>query len=188
MRCDYKLPSSARWVLTPGATAANPPAGRTDSIRRLTHPHRSGPTWPWPDLYGASRVKVFSVEFRGLAGPGVTSCGTSVGSVTAIATRRIDCRQFFKVKLGDRAQPFRRTGILEAFGHVVEPGAVFILESQQRRDGDCPTTRTWQGTRRPRCGRGVLTQFGAPARLPFGSGHWSGAEAGSGHGRLDCHS
>ena len=107
---------------------------------------------------------------------------TPVRSVAAIATRRIDCQQFFEVKLCDLAQLFRRAGVLEAFGHIVEPGAVFILESKQRRDGDCPTTRAWQGTRRPRCGRGVLAQFGAPPGLPLGSGHWSGAEAGSGHG------
>ena len=46
----------------------------------------------------------------------------------------LDRRQFFEVKFGDLAQHFCRTGVLETFGHVVEPGAVFILESQQRRD------------------------------------------------------
>ena|SRR6516164_7684609 len=110
--------------------------------------------------------------------------GTPVRSVAAIATRRIDCRQFFEVKFGDLAQLFRRAGVLEAFGHVVEPGAVFILKGEQCRDGDGPTTRAWQGARRPRCGRGVLAQFGAPAGLPLGSGHWSGAEAGSRHGSV----
>jgi DNA-binding NarL/FixJ family response regulator len=61
------------------------------------------------DLYGALRVKAFSIEFGGLPGSGVISCGTPAGSVAAITARWIDCRQFFEVEFGDCAQLFRRT-------------------------------------------------------------------------------
>ena len=99
--------------------------------------------------HGASGVKVLSIEFVGTPWSGLMNCVTPVGSVAAIATRRIDFRQFFEVKFADLARLFRRTGVLEGLRGVSSSQARYpswranstatpIAQRRERGKNDAP--------------------------------------------------
>jgi len=96
-------------------------------------------------------------------------------SVSAVAARRVDRLEFLEVEVGDRLE-------------LVEPGAVFVLQSDQRRNRGCPTSGPWRETRGRRGARsaGLLAQLGTASRLPLGRGQWYLVDAMSGNTDLRC--
>jgi hypothetical protein len=100
-----------------------------------------------------------------------------------------DCRQFFEVKFDDCAQLFRRTRALEALGQVVEPGAVFILETKQRGGGDCPTRRGRErgtGAAAGACWRSLARRRACRSAAVIGWGPRRGLGMVGSIGNCDC--
>ncbi len=62
-------------------------------------------------------------------------------SVAAVATGRVDRLQLLDVELGDCLQLLRQPGCFEIGGKVVQPGAVIVLQLDQR--GDCCRPAPW---------------------------------------------
>ena len=107
-------------------------------------------------------------------------------SVSAVAARRVDRLEFLEVEVGDHLE---RVGQSRSFEVVlVEPGAVFVLQSDQRRNRGCPTSGSWRETRGRRGARssGLLAQLGAASRLPLGRSQWCLVDAMSGNTDLRC--
>jgi hypothetical protein len=93
-------------------------------------------------------------------------------SVPAVAARRVD-----RLELVGQSRSFK------VVRQVVEPGAVLVLQSNQRRHRCCPTPGAWRETPHRRDGRwaGLLAQLGTASRLPLGRGQWCLVDAMSGN-------
>ena len=107
-------------------------------------------------------------------------------SVPAVAARRVDRLEFLEVEVCDRLELVGQSRSFEVVRQVVEPGAVFVLQSDQRLHRCCPTPGAWRETRRRRDGRwaGLLAQLGTTSRLPLGRGQWCLVDAISGNADL----
>jgi hypothetical protein len=68
-------------------------------------------------------------------------------SVSAVAARRVDRPEFLEIEFGDRLELVGQSRTFEVVRQVVEPGAVFILQSNQRRHRGFPTSGPWRETR-----------------------------------------
>ena len=104
-------------------------------------------------------------------------------SVSAVAARRVDRLEFLEVEVGDHLELVGQSRSFEVVRQVVEPGAVFVLQSDQRRNRGCPTSGPWRETRGRRGARsaGLLAQLGTASRLPLGRGQWCLVDAMSGN-------
>src|SRR6516164_8647827 len=93
-------------------------------------------------------------------------------SVPAVTARRVDRLEFLEVEVGDRLELVGQSRSFEVVRQVVEPGAVFVLQSDQRLNRGCPTSGPWRATRGWRGARsaGLLAQLGTASRLPLGRG------------------
>jgi len=93
-------------------------------------------------------------------------------SVPAVTARRVDRLEFLEVEVGDRLELVGQSRSFEVVRQVVEPGAVFVLQSDQRRNRGRPTSGPWRETRGRRGARsaGLLAQLGTASRLPLGRG------------------
>ena len=102
-------------------------------------------------------------------------------SVSAVAARRVDRLEFLEVEVGDHLELVGQSRSSEVV--LVEPGAVFVLQSDQRRNRGCPTSGSWRETRGRRGARssGLLAQLGAASRLPLGRSQWCLVDAMSGN-------
>ena len=102
-------------------------------------------------------------------------------SVSAVAARRVDRLEFLEVEVGDHLELVGQSRSFEVV--LVEPGAVFVLQSDQRRNRGCPTSGPWRETRGRRGARpaGLLAQLGAASRLPLGRSQWCLVDAMSGN-------
>src|SRR5580693_6223636 len=80
------------------------------------------------------------------------SSGFSRRSVAAVAARRVGGPQLLEVELGDGLQLVGQSRCFEVVRQVIEPGAVFVLQSDQRRDRCCPASGPWHETPRRRRG------------------------------------
>ena len=58
--------------------------------------------------------------------------------VAVVAARRIDGLQLLEIELGNRLQLVGERRSLEVGGQVVEPSPVFLLQRDERTDGDGP--------------------------------------------------
>ena len=81
-------------------------------------------------------------------------------SVSAIAARRVDRVEFLEIEVGDCLELVDQSRSFEVVWQVVEPGAVFVLQSDQRRYRCCPASGPWREPRRRR-GGGVGRSVGA---------------------------
>src|SRR6516162_9843817 len=83
-------------------------------------------------------------------------------SVPAVAARRVDRLELLEIELGDCLEFVGQSRSFEVVRQVVEPGAVFVLQSDQRLQRCCPTPGAWRETRCRRDGRwaGLLAQLG----------------------------
>ena len=113
----------------------------------------------------------------------LVSSGFFLQSVPAIAARRVDRLELLEVEVGDRLELVGQPRSFEVFRQVVEPVAVFDLQSDQRRYRSCPTSGPWRETRRRRGARsaGLLAQLGTASRLPLGSSQGCLVDAMSGN-------
>ena len=109
-------------------------------------------------------------------------------SVPAVTARRVDRLEFLEVEVGDRLELVGQSRSFKVVRQVVEPGAVFVLQSDQRRHRCCPTPGAWRETPHRRDGRwaGLLAQLGTASRLPLGRGQWCLVDAMSGNTDLRC--
>jgi hypothetical protein len=103
--------------------------------------------------------------------------------VPAVAARRVDRLELLEIEGGNCLELVGQSRSFEVVRQVVEPGAVFVLQSGQRRYCCCPTPRTWRETPRRRRGRwaALLAELGAASRLPLGSGQGDLVDAMSGN-------
>src|SRR6516164_10987217 len=104
-----------------GAAAGQHPADRGPA---------NGPCAPL-DLYGGFWVKWFLSS-----------------SAPAVAARRVDRLELLEIELGNCLEHVGQSRSFEVVRQVVEPGAVFVLQIDQRGYCRCPTLRTWRETRR----------------------------------------
>ena len=102
----------------------------------------------------------------------LVSSGFFLQSVPAVAARRVD-----RLELVGQSRSF------EVVRQVVEPGAVFVLQSDQRRYRCCPASGPWREPRRRRGGgwAALLAQLGTASRLPLGRGQRRLVDAMSGN-------
>ena len=109
-------------------------------------------------------------------------------SVPAVAARWVDRLELIEIEVGDRLEFVGQSRSFEVVRQVVEPGAVFVLQSDQRRNRGCPTSGSWRETRGRRGARssGLLAQLGAASRLPLGRSQWCLVDAMSGNTDLRC--
>ena len=91
-------------------------------------------------------------------------------SVAPIAARQVDRLQLFEIELGDRLQLVGQSRSFEVFRQVVQPGAIFVLESDQHRYRCRPTLGPWRQASRRRgwWGAALLAPLGAVPRLSLG--------------------
>ena len=104
-------------------------------------------------------------------------------SVPAVAARRVDRLEFLEIEVSDCPELVGQSRSFEVIRQVVEPGAIFVLQSDQRRYRCCPTPGPWRETRPRRSRRwaGLLAQLGTASRLPLGSGQRCLVDAMSGN-------
>src|SRR5262249_27929027 len=105
-------------------------------------------------------------------------------SVPAVAARQVDRLELLEVEVGDHLELVGQSRSFEVVRQVVEPGAVFVLQSDQRRHRCCPTPGAWQETPHRRDGRWAGFAGAAwhgVARLPLGRGQWCFVDAMSGN-------
>ena len=109
-------------------------------------------------------------------------------SVPAVAARRVDRLEFLEIEVGDCLELVDQSRSFEVVRQVVEPGAVFVLQSDQRRYRCCPASGPWREPRRRRGGgwAALLAQPGTASRLPLGRGQRRLVDAMSGILISDC--